>query len=354
MQQNNSKKVDNEVAETLKTTAVWSSEQERFLELLVATHGTHNWPIISEAFHNPTLNPEECRAHWNDIQDLDLMRTSWTKEEEALLLLFHMRYQNRWREIAETLRGRPSKAIKNRFYTIFRRAQTKLKTRDYAFKSMLDVAEVYYSLDLMEFHLKHPLQEGSLKRKRGIDYLHTLVKGLSLTDISVYRQSLISRWPLKAPLKQVLQDCVSAGQEVPFTSSVPEPVSVESPYPTPALIPHTTMPPPPMWLSTRELPKPGSSGSKDGLTQEERNIVIADLISRQEAIKEKYRVRGLPAYYDYYYKPAWLTRRQSSTANVFPNCTSLTWYHTQMDPAATHNSILSANRLCETVVRPGL
>ncbi len=221
---------------------------------------------------------------------------------------------------------------------------------------MLDVAEVYYALDLMEQHITHPPEEPTVKRKRGPDYLFTLVKDITLSDISGYRQCLGARWPLRTPLQDIFQDFISGDTFVPpvasthlshyqtngqpttstfvcpyptaVSISLPLPVSLSgsSPMAQPKQIPEPMQrrkrkrkrkldrnqelepepePEPelrgPTWLSSRVLPDPGSHFAKEGLAEEEKEIVIEGLASCQVHIKERFRTLRVPGPVGFYF-----------------------------------------------------
>lgn len=41
------------------------------------------------------------------------LQDAWTEEEESLLVAAHLRYGNRWSDIAKVIRGRTENAVKN-------------------------------------------------------------------------------------------------------------------------------------------------------------------------------------------------------------------------------------------------
>ena len=221
----------------------WSPEQESYLTLLASTHGAHNWNIIAEEMNANLVgtpkSSKQCRERWISKLDPAINRCPWAKQEEAQLILSHMKYQNRWCDITADLKGRHSNTIKNRFYAVFRRVKTRVQSLDYSCKTKLQLVEIHYIVSVMERYLANPLSPTEPKRKRGKDFLYTLVADIAPAQVAIYKAGLATRLPLNAPLEQLLGEILSSARprqqnllpapSVILASSVPMDIGVSSP-----------------------------------------------------------------------------------------------------------------------------
>lgn len=98
----------------------WTAEEdERFLKQIEIC-GTHNWKIVAE--HFPGKTAKQCRQRWHNHLNPEIKRSAWSPEEDRILLHYHNQIGNKWARIAKVLKGRTDNQIKNRFYSISRRA----------------------------------------------------------------------------------------------------------------------------------------------------------------------------------------------------------------------------------------
>jgi hypothetical protein len=91
----------------------WSPAEDRSLEVIVSQLGTGNWAKVAGSV--PGRTGKQCRERWTNQLDPALSRDNWTSDEDAIVLGQQRRYGNQWTKIAQSLNGRSSNAVKNRW-----------------------------------------------------------------------------------------------------------------------------------------------------------------------------------------------------------------------------------------------
>ena len=274
-----------DVWEEAKNEAInWPLEQDCYLTNLISSYGKHSWSLVADqinrTFPGANKTSKQCRERWQNKLDTEVNRTPWTKQEEAQLILSHMRLRNHWRDIALTLKGRHNNMVKNLFYSIFRRVKNKLLTRDFSCKSKLEVLEVHYILSLMELYIHLPISDLDLKRKRGKDFLHTLVADLDPSQLLEFKAGINVRFPLKASLEQLLTEMSSASRSANPARPVVPPLALPCPR-TPESAVSCQLSQPPIKLSSNScsqsilltLPLPLSFSDPGGLLDEDKQFI---------------------------------------------------------------------------------
>ncbi|KAJ1686436.1 hypothetical protein LUZ63_017826 [Rhynchospora breviuscula] len=84
----------------------WTAEEDRMLLKLVKQHGVRKWSLIAKN-----------------------LKETWTEEEERLLVEAHMKYGNRWAEIARHIPGRSENSIKNHWNATKRSQNARRKSK---------------------------------------------------------------------------------------------------------------------------------------------------------------------------------------------------------------------------------
>ncbi|MDR3548198.1 MAG: SANT/Myb-like DNA-binding domain-containing protein, partial [Candidatus Pacebacteria bacterium] len=76
--------------------ASWTREQEEYLKSVVMALGTHNWNeiirTVNSKFPEFKKTKQACRDRWHTKLDPNVNRAPWSKQEEAALILAHMKY----------------------------------------------------------------------------------------------------------------------------------------------------------------------------------------------------------------------------------------------------------------------
>ena len=186
----------------------WTFIEDKYLCSIVKEYGARNWNTISEAmckkFPLSLRTSKQCRERWHNNLEAGYNHKRWSIKEQATLLLYHMEFGNRWCDISQRFKDRHNNMVKNRFYTTLRKIRGKIKTMDFVTKNRLELLEVYYMIMVMENYLEKRPPRTPLERKRGIDFMFTLIKDVTKRELEIYKVFLDKKHPLNSSIRNEL------------------------------------------------------------------------------------------------------------------------------------------------------
>ena len=129
----------------------WDQSEDKKLRDWVKKNGAYNWTVCAEYMKNRTA--KQCREHWKNTIDDNLIKGQWTAEEDLLIMKFYEKYES-WRKMIPMFENRTENSIKNRFFSQLRKIVVKKRPpngkKEYGTKYGLDTLKKYLNEGIEE------------------------------------------------------------------------------------------------------------------------------------------------------------------------------------------------------------
>ena len=142
----------------------WSSHEDQLLMKWIEAHGPKNWARCAETIKG--RNGKQCREHWNNSLNYNIIKGQWSTEEDLFIMVFYDKLDKSWKKMIPLFKTRTENAIKNRFFSQLRKITAKFVKKDkseYNSKFKLGTLIKYYNKGVEEakndFLKDHPMTE---------------------------------------------------------------------------------------------------------------------------------------------------------------------------------------------------
>ena len=114
----------------------WSIQEDKLLEQWIKENGPRKWNQCGRFIQG--RSGKQCREHWNNCLNPELVKGEWTPEEDFLIMYFYELCNGSWKKIIPLFNGRTENSIKNRFFSQLR----KIATKDMSIEKRKDCSKI--------------------------------------------------------------------------------------------------------------------------------------------------------------------------------------------------------------------
>ena len=149
----------------------WSIYEDKLLKEWVQKIGPKKWELCGKFITGRT--GKQCREHWSNCLNPELIKGEWTTEEDFLIMYFYEKCKGSWKKIIHLFNGRTENSIKNRFFSQLRKIATKdmtIEERKLASKIKLEELKKFLNEALLDAKTKY-LKEYPMSEEQLNDFI---------------------------------------------------------------------------------------------------------------------------------------------------------------------------------------
>ena len=149
----------------------WSIYEDKLLKEWVQKIGPKKWELCGKFICG--RSGKQCREHWSNCLNPELIKGEWTTEEDFLIMYFYEKCKGSWTKIIHLFKGRTENSIKNRFFSQLRKIATKdmtIEERKFASKIKLEDLKKFLNEALADAQTKF-LEKYPMNQKELNDFL---------------------------------------------------------------------------------------------------------------------------------------------------------------------------------------
>ena len=179
----------------------WDQSEDKKLRDWVKKNGAYNWTICAEYMKNRTA--KQCREHWKNTIDDNLIKGQWTAEEDLLIMKFYEKYES-WRKMIPMFEKRTENSIKNRFFSQLRKIVVKQRPpngkKEYGTKYGLDTLKKYLNEGIKQAEKRYFEENKNMTKTDFENYMAQIEnliknrkKGVKFIDMKSLKRKSFSR-----------------------------------------------------------------------------------------------------------------------------------------------------------------
>lgn len=149
----------------------WNEHEDNLLRKWVEKNGAYNWMKCAEYMKDRTA--KQCREHWKNSLDSNLIVGNWSAEEDLLIMKFYKKYKS-WSKMIPMFEGRTENSIKNRFFSQLRRIVVKKRPKgrkEYGTKFGLDILLNYLDEGIKQAEKKYYEENKNMTKENFENYM---------------------------------------------------------------------------------------------------------------------------------------------------------------------------------------
>lgn len=152
----------------------WSLHEDKLLKEWIEKNGPKHWEQCGQFIHG--RSGKQCREHWNNCLNPELIKGEWTVEEDFLIMNFYEKCNGSWKKIIYLFNGRTENSIKNRFFSQLRKIATiKMNTEEKKNCSKIKLEELkQYLKEGLKIAKKEFLEENPMNEEELNNFLNKM------------------------------------------------------------------------------------------------------------------------------------------------------------------------------------